>query len=204
MHYLFTGLPLYSKSELIIRMLIFVILTLILWNIIKPANILWIMLILILSHSINWIFNGHGYQILYESLRIKYAAYKAEDYVLRLRAEAERRGLHVMIYGSWSRGEATRYSDIDIFIVNVHESLSKGLRLCLTSLKYRLLAITMLLSIDIYVIDRLDYLNWRNRAIPKENPIILNDPTGTIKGIYGEKETKLEDFISALVELYEA
>lgn len=106
-----------------------------------------------------------------------------------------------MIYGSWARGEASKNSDIDIFIVNVQGSTLKGLRLGLISLKYRILALIMLLSVDIYVIDKVAYLEWRSKVKPEEKPIILNDPTRAIINIY-KRETELEEFIKRVSEHY--
>ncbi|MGC9106675.1 MAG: nucleotidyltransferase domain-containing protein [Infirmifilum sp.] len=121
---------------------------------------------------------------------------------MRLKDEAMKKSLHLMVYGSWSRGEATEKSDIDIFVINTESSLLKSLRLGFISMKYRLLALFTPLSVDIYVIDRLDYLRWRKKTKPKENPIILNDPTEVIRDIYEGRETKLEDFMDALKRLY--
>ena len=132
---------------------------------------------------------------------MKYSAHKAINYVLRLKEECERKGLHVMIYGSWSRGEASESSDIDIFVVNVKGSVLKGLRLGLISLKYRIIAFATPLSVDIYVIDEIRYLEWRSKAKPEEKPIILNDPTGAISSIYKSK-TELKEFIERVFEHY--
>lgn len=204
MDHLFLGIPIYSKTEIIIRYLSFILLTSISWIIFRPEN-LGCVVVIFLSYFINWFFNGHGYQLFYEAISMKYSARKAINYILKLKKESEKKGLHVMIYGSWSYGGAAESSDIDIFIVSVNDYFSlKSLRLGLISLKYRLLALLTPLSVDIYVVDRVDYLNWRSKAKPKEKPIILNDPTGTIKGIYRERETELEEFLNALTKIYKA
>jgi len=202
MDHLFLGLPLYSKTEITIRYFPLFLLTL--WSVFRPDGVEWKITPILLGHFINWFFNGHGYQLFYKAVGMRYSAQKAINYILRLKQESERKGLHTMIYGSWSRGEASETSDLDIFIINVQGNLLNGLRMGFTSLKYRLLALITPLSVDIYVIDRIDYLHWRKETKSKERPIILNDPTGTIKGIYGERETKLKKFLSDLAELYEA
>jgi predicted nucleotidyltransferase len=201
MDHIFLGRPIYSRTELIIRCLILSLLTLILWNIFKPMNAFWIISIIFMSHFINWLFNGHGYQILYEAFGMKYSANKAIKYVLKLKRESERKNFHVMIYGSWSRGEAAKTSDLDIFIVNVQGGLLNGLGMGFTSLKYRLIALSTPLSVDIYVIDRIDYLSWRSKAKPDERPIILSDPTGIIRSIYG-RESGFEKFLGDVLSIY--
>ncbi|MEM4523096.1 MAG: nucleotidyltransferase domain-containing protein [Nitrososphaeria archaeon] len=156
-----------------------------------------------LSHFINWFFNGHGYQIFYSALGLRYSSRKAIGYILRLKSEAERRNLHVMVYGSWSRGNATSRSDIDIFILNLKsKSLKNSLKLGLLSAKYRLLALFNMLSVDIYIIDEVKYLEWRKEKKPTEKPIIVNDPFGFIEKFYDSKVTSFEDFLKAVRKVY--
>jgi predicted nucleotidyltransferase len=197
----FSGLPLYSRTELIARYVVFTIIALILWSIFKPGNLLQVVILIFVSYFLNWFFNGHGYQILFEVIDMEYSADRAIKYVLKLREESMRRGLHVMIYGSWARGKTSKKSDLDIFIVNVHGDIFSGLEMCFTSLKYRFLALFNLLSVDIYVIDKIEYLIWRSKRVPEERPIILNDPTGTIRRIYG-RERELEEFIEDIQKTY--
>jgi predicted nucleotidyltransferase len=201
MDYVFLGTSLYSRSELIMRYLIFILLFLILGSIFIPKSLLHVVILMFVSHFINWFFNGHGYQIFFEVIDMEYSADKAIRYVLKLREESMRRGLHVMIYGSWARGKASKKSDLDIFIINVHGDVLSGLKMCFTSLKYRFLALFNLLSVDIYVIDKVEYLVWRSKRVPEERPIILNDPTGTIRRIYG-RERGLKEFIEDVQKTY--
>lgn len=198
---IFLGLPIYSKTELMIRLFILSLLISILWGLFRPTNIVEVIAIIFASHFINWFFNGHGYQILYKVLGVEYSANKAVNYILKLKRETEKKGLHVMIYGSWSRGKASKSSDIDIFIVNVQGDLLDGLRMGFMSLKYRLTALFTLLSVDIYVVDRVDYLSWRSKVRPDEKPIIFSDPTGTIRRIYG-RERELEEFLREIERVY--
>jgi len=199
----FSGLPLYSRTELIARYVIFIAIALILWSIFKPGNLLQVVVLIFVSHFLNWFFNGHGYQIFFEVINMEYLADRAIKYVLKLREESMRRGLHVMIYGSWARGKASKKSDLDIFIVNVHGGIFSGLKMCFTSLKYRFLALLNLLSVDIYVIDKVEYLVWRSKRVPEESPIILNDPTGTIRRIY-RRERELKEFIEDIQKTYKS
>ena len=201
MDYVFLDIPLYSRSELITRYLIFILLFLILWSIFMPKNLLYTAILIFVSHFINWFFNGHGYQIFFEVIDMEYSADKAIKYVLKLREESMRRGLHVMIYGSWARGKASKKSDLDIFIINVHGGILSGSKMCFTSLKFRFLALFNLLSVDIYVIDKVEYLIWRSKKVPEEMPIILNDPMGIIKRIYG-RERDLKEFIEDIQKTY--
>ena len=201
MDYVFLGTSLYSRSELITRYLIFILLFLILGSIFIPKSLLYVVILMFVSHFINWFFNGHGYQIFFEVIDMEYSADKAIRYVLKLREESMRRGLHVMIYGSWARGKASKKSDLDIFIVNVYGDILNGLKMCFTSLKYRFLALFNLLSVDIYVIDKVEYLVWRSKRVPEERPIVLNDPTGTIRRIYG-RGRELEEFIADIQRIY--
>jgi predicted nucleotidyltransferase len=200
-HHIFLKLPIYSKTELIIKFFTFFLSILTLWSVFRPANIVGVITITLVGHLINWFFNCHRYQILYEVLGLEYSASKAINYVLKLKKEAEKKGLHVMIYGSWSRGKASKSSDLDIFIVNVRGSLLDGLRMGFTSLKYRLIALLTLVPADIYVVDRVDYLGWRSKARPDEKPIILSDPTGTMRRIYG-REKELKEFLREIERIY--
>jgi predicted nucleotidyltransferase len=203
MDHVFLGLPIYSKTEIIIRCFFFFLLSLILWSILRSMSLLQIIALFLICHFINWFFNGHGYQIFYKIIGIRYSAQRAVDYILRLKEEGERKNLSIMIYGSWSRGEASEESDLDIFIISVESNFLKSLEMGFVSLKYRLLALFALLSVDIYVIDEIDYLRWRSEAKPKEKPIILNDPTSVIKDIY-RREKKLEEFLRDISRLYKA
>jgi predicted nucleotidyltransferase len=199
----FSGLPLYSRTELIARYVIFIVIALILWSIFKPGNLLQVIVLIFVSHFLNWFFNGHGYQIFFEVIDMEYSASKAIKYVLKLREESMRRGLHVMIYGSWARGKASKRSDLDIFIINVHGGIFSVLKMCFISLKYRFLALFNLLSVDIYVIDKVEYLVWRSKRVPEESPIILNDPTGIMRRIYG-RERELKEFIEDIQKTYKS
>jgi len=202
MDYLWHKIPIYSRTEIIIRVIVFFLLTLILWFLLKPKGFL-LMIVFLLGHFINWFFNGHGYQIFYSALGLRYSSRKAIGYMLRLKSEAERRNLHVMVYGSWSRGSATSRSDIDIFILNLKsKSLKNSLKLGLLSAKYRLLALFNMLSVDIYTIDEVKYLEWRKERKPEEKPIIINDPSGFIEKFYDNKVTSFEAFLKAIRKAY--
>ncbi|MEM1510103.1 MAG: nucleotidyltransferase domain-containing protein [Thermofilaceae archaeon] len=202
MDYLWHKVPIYSTTEIITRVIIFFLLTLILWFVLKPKGFL-LMMVFLLSHFINWFFNGHGYQIFYSALGLRYPSRKAIGYILRLKNEAERRNLHVMVYGSWSRGNATSRSDIDIFILNLSsKSIKNSLKLGLLSTKYRLLALFNMLSVDIYVIDRVEYLQWRREKKQAEKPIIVSDPSEFIRRFYDDKITSFEAFLKEIRKLY--
>jgi predicted nucleotidyltransferase len=199
--HIFLKLPIYSKTELMTKFFTLFLSILILWYAFRPADIVGVIIIILIGHLISWFFNCHRYQIFYEVLGLEYSASKAINYVLKLKKEAEKKGLHVMIYGSWSRGKASKSSDLDIFIVNVRGDLLDGLKMGFTSLKYRLIALLTLVPADIYVVDRLEYLSWRSKSRPDEKPIILSDPTGTIRRIYG-KERELEEFLKEIERVY--
>ena len=203
MDYLFLNVPLYSRTELITRLLIFFLLIPVLWSVFRPGGIIEVTGIIFLSHFLNWFFNGHGYQILFSILSMRFSSEKAVGYVLRLKGEAERRGLHVMVYGSWASGRATSRSDIDIFVLNVDsKSVLNSLKLGLLTTKYRILALFNMLSVDIYVIDRAEYLLWRRERKPEERPVVINDPSGLIRNIYNGKITPLKIFLGELRKLY--
>lgn len=202
MDYLWFKIPIYSRTEIVTRTIIFVFLSFVLLLIIKPQG-LFIVLVLLLGHALNWFFNGHGYQILYSILNVSFFAKKAVKYISKLKSEVEHKGLHVMVIGSWSTGTATRHSDIDILVLNID---SKGIiymiKLGLLSSKYRLLALFNILSVDIYVIDKIEYLQWRKKRKPMERPIVINDPMGIISRIYEKNIIAFEDFIKLLYEIY--
>ncbi|MEM2425054.1 MAG: nucleotidyltransferase domain-containing protein [Candidatus Bathyarchaeia archaeon] len=191
---LFLKIPIYSETEILTRFFLFSLIFLVLVLILRPHHLTDFLTFGILGHLVNWSFNGHGYQIIFELIGISYSADNAINYVLKLRSEAIERGLHVMIYGSWSSGTATKNSDIDIFIINVNHFGLQRLKLGLLSIKYRLIALFTPLSVDIYVVDRVEYLYLRIFRKPYEKPIILCDPTNTLGIIYGERKTSLEEF----------
>jgi len=202
MDYLWHKVPIYSRTEIITRVIVFFLLTLLLWFVLKPKGFL-LMMVFLLSHFINWFFNGHGYQIFYSALGLRYSSRKAIDYILRLKNEAEHRNLHVMVYGSWSCGNATSRSDIDIFILNLNlKSIKNSLKLGLLSTKYRLLALFNMLSVDIYIIDRVEYLQWRREKKQAEKPIIVSDPSEFIRRFYDDKITSFEAFLKEIRKLY--
>jgi len=202
MDYLWHRIPVYSKSEIIARVAVFLAVSSFLWLVIRPNTVFSALVILFTAHFLNWFFNGHGYQIFFKAIKLEYSARKAVKYIMKLKREAEAKGLHVMVYGSWSRGKATSKSDIDIFVVNVRGDIIEGLRLTFISMKYRVQALINLLSVDIYVIDKTEYLMLRKQKKPEESPIIVNDPTGTIKRIYAGKETSFEEFLNKIKTVY--
>jgi len=203
MDYVFLRLPLYSKTEIFIRVFIFFLLSFVLWSFLRPVSLLQIIALFLIVHFINWFFNGHGFQVFYKIIGMRYSAQRAVNYILSLKEEGKRKNLSIMIYGSWSREEASEESDLDIFIINTTSNSLKRLEAGLISLKYRLLALFSLLSVDIYVIDEVTYLTWRREAKPKEKPIILNDPRGIIKDIY-RRERNMQDFIRDIFRVYKA
>jgi len=204
MDYLWHKIPVYSRSEIVARAAVFLTVSSLLWLALKPSTPFSALAILFTAHFLNWFFNGHGYQIFFEAIKLEYSARKAVKYIMKLKKEAEAKGIHVMVYGSWSRGKPTSRSDIDIFIVNVRGNIIEGLRLALISMKYRVQALINLLSVDIYVIDKIKYLELRKQKKPGENPIIVNDPTGTIKRIYAGKETSFEEFLYRIKTVYKS
>jgi len=201
--YLFLKIPIYSKTEIITRLLLFSLITLILLFTFRPQGAMSLLAMVILGHLINWFFNGHGYQILYSLLNVQFSSEKAIGYILRLRSYAESKNLHVMIYGSWASGRATSRSDIDIFVLNIDSrSIRRSLKLGLLSTKCRLLALFNMLSVDIYVIDRVEYLQWRREKKQAEKPIIVSDPSEFIRRFYDDKITSFEAFLKEIRKLY--
>jgi predicted nucleotidyltransferase len=197
---IFLGHQLYARSELLIRFVIFCLGFAALYLLTRPSSLLTVFVLLVIVWVLNWIFNGHGYQLIFEFLRLQYSSSTAIRYVTSVADETRTKHCAALIYGGFSRGTANMYSDIDIFVLS-NGSWSMGIRLAFLCLRFRLTAIISRLSVDIYTIDKSQYLRDRARFKTLESPVVLNDPSGFLHRLY-PNETSIDSFFESLRSVY--
>lgn len=127
-----------------------------------------------LSHTLNWIFNGQIFVLLGNLRLIKIEPERFSEYLdnLRKRISKEKSVLAAAAFGSLSRGELTETSDLDIRIIR-NKGFINGLRACFFVLIERSRTFFSKFPLDIYVLDN---VNMIPRHIRNEEPIVIYDP----------------------------
>ncbi len=143
------------------------------------ANILTLIFAVVLAHTINHLFNGHGYQILFAWLRLRLPFEKRMAYIRNIGKRLYSRGSAAIVYGSFGIGDYDEFSDIDIFVINTGTFLSK-LSDCFNNTYERFYAFLSGVSLDIYSVEKVPYLEWRIDVQKKDKLILLSDPKGVL------------------------
>lgn len=172
-HWLLQSMLYIDKTEMIFKfcfefslILIFYFLLRIKLNIF-PAFIL----ALIISHTINFLFNAQLFVVLKHYGLVHHTEKKYSNYIdgLKRRLSKESSIRYAAIYGSYVRGKWKPSSDLDVRLVRVDGSIA-GLRACIFLVRERTLALFSRFPLDIYVLDNYSRLNLLNRI---EDPLIL-------------------------------
>lgn len=128
-----------------------------------------IILSIIFAHTLNWILNGHFFALLktFDIIQTDYETFRKYLVCLKDRSKKEESIDIVATFGSLSRDEIRKTSDLDIRIVR-KPGFMMGLRACFFVLKERSSAFINGFPLDIYVLDDLKGLNELD-----ERPIII-------------------------------
>ncbi|MDY6965774.1 MAG: hypothetical protein SVM80_07380 [Halobacteriota archaeon] len=126
------------------------------------------------AHTINWVFNGQIF-VLLKNLRLteieqEYFISYADG--LQRRINGKKSILFAAIFGSLSRDELRKSSDLDVRIIR-RQGVVNGFRSCLFALMERSQAFLLRFPLDIYVLDDLQSLS---KLREDEVPVVLYDP----------------------------
>jgi predicted nucleotidyltransferase len=178
-NWLFQGLLYSDRTEKMFKILIDFTLTLILFFIISHQNMLMgIFISFLISHTLNWIFNGQLFALAKNFDIVHTDPQKIIDYTndITTRASKEKSINTVAVYGSLVREEIKTTSDLDIRIIRKSGFLN-GINACIFGLKERIRALFQRFPLDIYVIDSPKHLlKMRTDEIPE----ILYDPNNIL------------------------
>jgi len=137
-----------------------------------------IILAVVITHTLHWLFNGHLY-VLLKNLRLSkieldcFAKYLSE---LRERAKREKSILAIAAFGSLSRGQLSESSDLDIRIIR-RLGVINGIRACIFTFLERGRALLSKIPLDVYTLDGFQNLS---KLCPDEPPVVLYDPQETL------------------------
>lgn len=144
-----------------------------------------ILIAFILAHTINWVFNTNFLNLFTEKfgLPIKgvIITYR-EDYVIDLQKRIRNQDCiqSAAIYGSISRNETSKTSDLDIRIIR-KPGIINGFRACMYALIERSRATFNKFPLDLFLLDSTKPLS---KLRLDEMPVVLHDPNGTLRKIY--------------------
>jgi len=127
---------------------------------------------IIISHTLNWIVNGHIFVVFKNLKLIKTPKEKFDAYIERLRKEVENEPSIIWagIYGSLVRGEFKETSDLDIRLIR-KPGFINGVRACIFAMKERTWAMFNRFPLDIYVGDSFEFLEKMNK---NEKPLAIH------------------------------
>jgi predicted nucleotidyltransferase len=132
-----------------------------------------VLLSFFLAHSINFLFNGQIYVVLKHFGDVSHELSEFTQYILALKSRLSRESSiqWAAIYGSMTRGELKKTSDLDIRLIR-YPGFTNGLRACWFILLERTRATLDHFPIDYLVLDSPRLLN---RLRPDEPPQVIYD-----------------------------
>jgi predicted nucleotidyltransferase len=172
-HWLLQSMLYMDKTELIFKIWLEVSFIAIFYFILKirlsfiPASIL----ALLISHTINFLFNAQLFVVLKHYGLVHHSERDFSNFIdeFNKRLTREPSIIYAGIYGSFVRGRWRSSSDLDVRLVRDNGWIA-GLRACLFLLRERTRALFSGFPLDIYVLDRYSRLDRLSRL---EDPIIL-------------------------------
>lgn len=185
----FQGMLYADKTERSFRLLLDAVMIIILSTIfINLISNVYVVLILsfFVAHTINWIFNGQLF-VLGRYIGIK--PNKQDEfckYAKQLTNRAQRKkGIDsIALYGSTSRKQLSKSSDLDVRIIR-KTGILNGLNACWFALLERSRAFFNRFPLDVYVLDSTDKLG---KIRKDEKPIILYDSNDILAKYYAAFE----------------
>lgn len=174
--WLFQGVLYMDKTERAFKMLLDLLLFLPLYSVLKwyYGTLLSAFVAVILAHTFNWAFNGQIFVLLKILGLINTEEEQFNDYLdnIKKRLEKEKSIYAAAAFGSFSRGEAKKSSDLDIRIVR-RPGVINGLRACSFGVFERSRALFKKFPLDLYVVDSKKHLS---KLRDDEVPVVLYDP----------------------------
>jgi len=162
--WLFQGILYMDKTEKVFKLTLDLLLTMI-------FMLVGISLIesIVISHTINWIFNGQVWVIFKNLKTLRTPKRKFKKYLTRLRIHvgSEPSIVWAGVYGSLVRGEFKETSDLDVRLIR-KPGLINGVRACIFVMKERTWATFHKFPLDIYVGDNFGFIQRMN-----EQPTII-------------------------------
>ena len=171
-NWLFQGIFIADITENIIRFVIDILLPLLIF--ILTSNLILSIFMFIIAHTINYIFNSNSpIIILYMNKKINMdlCLKKIEQYIKRRNVSKGIRA--ILVFGSLTKGKASKYSDIDIRIVR-KQGIINAIKTFVWTAKLRWYALRQRIPMDIFI-STYDKLNKiiENEELQKQ--IILYD-----------------------------
>lgn len=171
-NWIFQGLLYADRTEKIFKVFLDLTLTIILFVALPhPDIIIRLLVAFLLSHTLNWIFNGQLFALAKNYDVVHNEPQKIIDYAngIKVRAYREKSIVCVLVYGSLVRDEIKTTSDLDVRIIR-KPGFINGVRACMFGLAERSRALLYKFPLDMYVIDNTKHLvNMR----ADEKPLIL-------------------------------
>lgn len=185
MNWFFQGILYMDNSEMLFKASLTLVPFFVLFNIfvIFVPFVISIILSFFVAHTLNWIFNGQIFVLL---KNIKLTKTDVEDFAkyldsLQSKVNREKSVLSVAAYGSLSKNQIKKTSDVDIRIIR-KKGIVYGIRACMFVFAERKWAFFNKFPLDIYLLD-----NTADLAKLDEQPIVLYDPLNLLNDYYKGK-----------------
>lgn len=171
-NWLFQGLLYADKTEKAFKLFSDLALTILFFSLIPDPDIFDKLIVsFLISHTINWIFNGQIFA-LFKNFGIIYTEpHKLIQYAneIKDRAASNNSIDCVVVYGSLVRDEIKSTSDLDVRIIR-KKGLVFGILACVFAAKERSRALFNCFPLDIYVLDSRQKLS---KMREDESPLVL-------------------------------
>jgi predicted nucleotidyltransferase len=180
MNWTFQGILYADKTEKAFRVTVDIILTMFFASLIPISNnYIDLFVSFLISHSLNWIFNGQLFVLAKNVTKISNNPQKIISYANKLKERsAKEKSINCMLlYGSLVRGEINPTSDLDVRIIR-KPGILNGLRACIFGSKERSRAFFSKFPLDMYIIDSPNHLS---KMRDDEVPDILYDPNNILR-----------------------
>lgn len=185
MNWLCQGILYMDNSEKLFKALLTLVPSFILFNVF--VNFLpfmnSVLLSFLISHTLNWTFNGQIFVLLKNIKLTKTDANLFIKYLNSLQSKVNREKsiLSVAAYGSLSRNQIKETSDLDVRIIR-KKGIINGIRACIFVFIERKWAFINKFPLDVYLLD-----DTTGLAKLDEQPTVLYDPLDTLKDYYKSK-----------------
>lgn len=179
-NWVFQGQLYADQTEKAFKIILDTLLTVALFFVIPLPNVITRLLVaFLISHSLNWIFNGQLFALAKNFDIVHNEPQRIIDYAngIKIRASRERSIDCVAVYGSLSRDEIKPTSDLDVRIIR-KPGIINGLRACMFGLMERSRALFNRFPLDMFVVDGTEHLQ---KMRDDEPPQILYDPNGILR-----------------------
>lgn len=172
-NWVFQGL-LYSDStekifKISLDIVLTIVLTLVMTLLFSPGYLLlYILVSLVLAHTINWVFNGQIFALLKNFNMVYNEEQRIIDYAngIKTRASREKGIEKILVYGSLVRGEIKCTSDLDLRIIR-GPGIVNGFNTCVFVMLERFRAFLYRFPLDVYLLDSPKHLSkMRKDEIP--------------------------------------